>query len=174
MSDTENTQQQAEFDPDAWIDSQPEELRPLIEQFKDHHVTAVQRALEAERAEKKTLARQIKDLSAKATGSSDLEKQIQDLSSKADASTLRADFYEEAAKRSINPARFGAAFKVAQVDGLISDKGRIDWDGLKDAYPEFYVSAEKKAATSSGASNGRTETAKKKTSMNDLIRGARG
>src|ERR1051325_209486 len=97
----ENENNNTDFDPDAWVDSLPEDQRELAEKFREHHVANVQRALEAERTEKKTLSKQIKELSSKATGNTDLEKQLQELSSKADASTLRADFYEEAARRNV-------------------------------------------------------------------------
>lgn len=171
MSDTnENTTENVDFDPDAWIDSLPEEQRPFAERFREHHVTAVQQALANERKERKALAAQVKELSAKATGNTDVEKQLQELSSKADASTQRADFYEEAAKRGVVPSRFSAAFRVAQVEGLINDKGRVDWEGLKEGYGEFFAT-EQKPKGGSGAGAGVGDKPKPKQDMNALIRG---
>lgn len=122
---------------DAWHSSLNDEQRKLIEARFSDDTKALKGALDKERDEAKTLAKQLKDLQGKAEKGSELEKALTDLQAQLAAATQEKQFILDAPAKGVSNIK--AAYKLAVADGLIDAKGNIDWDGLKGAYPELFV-----------------------------------
>jgi hypothetical protein len=141
---------------DTWHGSLNDEQRKLIEARFNEDTKALKGALDKERDESKTLAKQIKDLQGKAEKGSELEKALTDLQAQLAAATQEKDFILNAPAKGVSNIK--AAYKLAVADGLIDAKGEIDWDGLKGAYPELFV--QPKPATPPPPNTNATSTSK--------------
>lgn len=160
---TENT----EFNFDNWLGEQPEHVRKGYE----GKTQGLHSALETERNQRKEFAKQLKELSAKAEKGSEAERALGEMSSRVELAEQRAAFYEDAGKPEIGCSNPKAAFLVAQADGMFKRSGEPDWNAIKQAAPELFVSR-KMPPGNAGSGNG--APAPKGGSMNDYIRAAAG
>lgn len=143
---------------DAWIATQPETVKAII----DAHVNGLRNSVDTERQQRREFAKQIKDLTGKLDANSDAAKQLGELSANLEAAQKRADFYEKATAAGC--VRLKPAFLVAQADGLTVEQ-------VKTQYPELF------AATRPPTSNAGSGTQAPPTggvTMNELIRRAAG
>ena len=157
------SQQQQPLTFDSWFESQPEEIKGLI----DSNVSGLKSALDSERNERKALAKQIADLKGKAEKGSELEQQLNALNAQLEATSAKQAFYESA------PADVGnlkLAWMAAQ-DGHTDKKGNVDWNSLRSAYPELF---RKQTTPPANAGNGRGQEGGNQQSMNSFIRKAAG
>lgn len=135
----------------------------------DEHVNGLKTALHTERDNRAALAKQIKDLAAKADKGSELEKQLTDASAKLEAAERRAAFAEDAIKPEIGCTNVKAAFALAQAEDLFDRHGRPDWNALKVTAPELF-----RKPTVGSADGGAGTNQGPKLDMNTLIRRAAG
>ena len=135
----------------------------------DTHITGLKTALDTERTNRAALAKQIKDLAAKADKGSELEKQLTDASAKLEAAERRAAFAEDAIKPEIGCTNVKAAFALAQAEDLFDRHGRPDWNALKATAPELF-----RKPTVGSADGGAGTNQGPKLDMNTLIRRAAG
>jgi hypothetical protein len=136
---------------DEWHGQLNDEQRKLIESKFDTDAKALKSALEKERDEAKTLAKQIKELQGKAEKGSDMEKALQDLQAQLTAANQEKSFILEAPAKGVTNVK--AAYKLAAADGLIDAKGAVDWDALKGSYPELFAAAKPPAPPDTNAGN---------------------
>ena len=101
-----------ELNFDEWMATQPEPVQSLL----DKHTGGLRTALQTERDNAKTLARQVKELSGKLDANSDAGKQLAELSGKLETEQRRADFVQEAAAAGCRDLRL--AWLAANADGL--------------------------------------------------------
>lgn len=148
---------------DSWFESQPEEIKGLI----DTNVLGLKSALDSERNERKALTKQLSELKGKAEKGSELEQQLNSLSAQLESQAAKATFYESAPA---DVANMKLAWMAAQ-DGYIGKGGAVDWNGLKNTYPELF---RKQAAPPANAGNGRNQEGGNQQSMNNFIRKAAG
>lgn len=127
-------QQQAPLTFDAWITGQPEEIKALL----DGHTKGLKSALESERSQRSDLAKQVRDLAAKAEKGSEMEKTLTDLQGKLEAEQKRVAFLEDAGRPEIGCSNPKAAYLIAQADGLFDRHGQPDWAAIKAAAPELF------------------------------------
>lgn len=99
-------------DFDTWIAGQTSDVRGLL----DKHTTGLRTALQTERENAKTLAKQLKDLGKTLDANSDAAKQVADLSGKLETEQKRAAFYEQAQAAGCRDLRL--AWLAASADGL--------------------------------------------------------
>jgi hypothetical protein len=104
----------------------------------DTHVNGLKSALNTERTNRADLAKQIKDLAAKAEKGSELEKQLGDASARLEAAERRATFAEDAIKPEIGCSNVKAAYALALAENLFDNRGRTDWQTLKTLAPELF------------------------------------
>ena len=149
---------------DSWFGSQDETVKGLI----DAHVTGLKGALEGERNERKTLAKQIAELKGKAEKGSELEQQLTNLNAQLESQSTKAAFYESAPA---DVANMKLAWMAAQQDGYIGKGGNVDWNGIKSAYPELF---RKQITPPANAGNGRNQEGGNQQNMNAFIRKASG
>lgn len=163
------TAEQQPLSFDSWITEQPDPVKSLL----DGHTRGLKSALDSEREARKGMEKQIKDLAAKAEKGSDLERQLTELVNQQNAAEVRAAFYEEA--HSVGISNLKLAYIVASQEGMIDQKGRVNWEGLKKGYPELFAATIKPAPGNAGSGTGSAPGQKSANQiMNDFIlRGGR-
>lgn len=151
---------------ESWLGSQDETVKGLI----DAHIKGLKSALESERAQRSDLARQLRDVTAKAEKGSELEKALMEVSTQLEAAERRAAFYEEAGRPEIGCLNPKAAFALAQAEDLFDKRGRVDWEALKANAPELF----RPRVPQGNAGLGTSGPPPAHKSMNDFIRRAAG
>ena len=149
---------------EKWSESLTDEQKALMET----HTKGLKGALDSERTNAANLAKQIKELSAKAEKGSELEKSLAELNSKLEDQNSYVEFLEEAGKAGVSNVKL--AWIAVKQDGLIDSKGWVNFDSLKKDYPELFGEKQKSsgdAGAGAGGSGGKLD-------MNTIIRHAAG
>lgn len=118
-------------DFDAWIQSQGDEIKALYEK----KTTGLKSALDDERSTRKTLSKQIADLSRQAEEGSKLRGELEKLSAAQEAANRKAAFYEGAPADVTN---LKLAWLAADDAGLVDKTGEADWTALRKQMPELF------------------------------------
>lgn len=134
----------------AWLDAQPEPIKALANQ----HTAGLKTALDAERAQRKELTKQLSELSRAAQEGSEAKKQLDAMAAKLTEAEQRDAFTEAALKVSVDPKAIKLAYIAAKQDGLISDKGKADFEALKASYPQLFIQAPKPVAPTATVAGG--------------------
>lgn len=161
----ENTQGNGETPPtgetpsyDEWYSGQGEDVRGLI----DGHTRGLRSALDSERAQAKTLAKELKALSGKLDANSEAAKELETVRTKLESAQAQAEFYEVATAAGCRDLRL--AWLVASADDLTVDQ-------VKARHPDLFMTQRQVAAN---AGNGAGNPPPAGRSMNDYIRRAAG
>ena len=148
---------------DAWLSAQDDAARRLVES----HITGLKGALDSERTERKSLAKQIRELSARADEGSDLRKRLDALTGDLESASRKAAFYESAPA---DAANLRLAWLAAQDGGLVASDGKVDWNRLRTHHPELF----RRAVPTGNAGSGAQQEGQGGGSMNAFIRAAAG
>lgn len=147
---------------DTWIAGQDASVKTLLE----GHAKGLKSALDSERESRKSLEKQLKDLAGKAEKGSELEKQLGELLSQQQGAQTRAEFYEAAHAAGVSNLKL--AYVVASQEGLIDQKGRVNFDEMKKQFPELFGASPKPAPGNAGT--GTNNQLSDRTSMDEFIR----
>jgi TolA-binding protein len=147
---------------DTWLAAQDANVRGLL----DGHTKGLKNALDSERESRKGLEKQLKDLAGKAEKGSELEKQLNDLLTQQQTAQTRAEFYEAAHAAGVSNLKL--AYVVASQEGLIDQKGRVNFDEMKKQFPELFGASQKPAPGNAGT--GTNNQLSDRTSMDEFIR----
>ena len=148
---------------DEYLATQPETVRALA----DTYANGLKTALASEREERKTLAKQLRDATAKAEQGSATAKALEEISGQLANTERRAAFFESALTANcVNPK---AAYLVASAEGMFRKDGSPDWPALQAAIPELF---RKPGQANAGAGTGQPPPAR--VGMNEFIRKAAG
>ena len=153
---------------DAVVAALPEADRALYEQ----HTTGLRNTVQATRQERDALQQQLGELT-KALGKNDPEAAkalLAQMATELDTSRRRGDFLETAMRPEIGCSNPGAAFAIAQSQGLFDARGNPNWDAIKQAVPELF----RKPIPAGNAGAGTGSPPAGKVGMNDWIRQAAG
>lgn len=151
---------------DTWYANLSGDVKGLI----DGHVTGLKSALDSERAERKSLAKQIGDLKGKAEKGSELETQLGQLTAQLETLGTKTTFYETAPGDLSNPR---LAYLAASEGGHINAKtGTVDWAALRTSYPELFRRQAPPPPANGG--QGRNQNGAAEPNMNLFIRRAAG
>lgn len=151
---------------DAWLESQAPEIKGLYEA----HTKGLRNALVAERSERDALAKQMREASGKLEAGSEAQKALQAIQAKYEALERRQSFTDEAVKPGIGCTDARLAYLAALEIGAISDKGKIDWDTLRQQFPALF----KSAVGNANAGTGTGAPPPVKVDMNQMLRRAAG
>lgn len=143
---------------DTWLAGQDDTVKGLL----DKHTGGLRTALHTERENAKTLAKQVKDLAAKADASTEAGKQLVDLSGKLESAEKRAAFVEEAAAAGCRNVKL--AWLAASADGLTLKQ-------VQEQHPDLFAPQRPPTHAGNGAQQGGGGQAK---SMNAFIRRSAG
>ena len=152
-----------------WIGTiEDETQRETVNGLLAAHVGKLEKALSSERETRKDLEKQVRDLASKAEKGSDSQKQLEELANNLEEAGRKSNFYEEAHKAGVSNLKL--AFVVATQDDLFDKRGNVDFEQMKESYPELF-GAKKVPDGNAGSGNGKTPDGK---SMNAFIRKAAG
>lgn len=157
-------QGQAPASFEAWLAAQGEESRQLV----TGHISKLQGALSDERTQRRTLAKQIDDLSKQAEQGSQLRGQLEKLSADFEGMSRKTAFYESAPAEVTN---LRLAWLVANDAQLVDAQGKTDWAKLRATAPELFKRVTPPAHAGAGAKQGGVDDGR---SMNAFIRAAAG
>jgi hypothetical protein len=152
-----------EFNFDAWLGEQPEQVRTGI----NSHTAGLKSALEAERQQRKTFANQLKELTPRAEKGSELERALNETSSRLEQIERQLDFVREAGKSEIGCTNPDLAYLVAQSKDLFRSTGAPDWTAIKEAAPELFG---RKVTPPGNAGSGNSSPPAQPGGMNEWIR----
>lgn len=151
---------------DEYIATQSEDVKGLAEA----HTTGLKSALASERGQRKGMAKELREATAKLDAGTDVAKQLGEMSSRYDLAAKKASFYEEAGQTEIGCVNPKLAFLVASADDLFSRTGDPDWRAIKESAPELFQRST--GTTNAGAGTGKPPPASQ--GMNEIIRDAAG
>lgn len=150
-ADESNGQASGELAFDAWLETQDEKIKGLL----DGHTKGLKTALDSERETRKGLERQVRDLATKAEKGSQAEKDLTEFADKIAEADRKAEFYDAAHKAGVSNLRL--AYITAVTEGLFDKKGNVDFAGMKTNFPELF-GVRKAAAGNAGDGTESTET----------------
>lgn len=155
--------------PETWelaLAALPEEVQTLYTE----HTTGLRSALTGERKERKSLAKQLRDVSAKLEENSEARTELEQMTTQLDDAEKRADFVEDAVKEGVRNPRL--AWLAAKEDEEAFDRrGNVNWAHLKEQYPELFAP---ERSTRSNAGAGTNNDRAQPRDMNRIIRRAAG
>lgn len=161
-------------DADAWADSLDDAGKTALNAYVALETTRLKTALDTERAQRKELAKQLKELSVKPADDTAWKAKIEAISGQLSEANLKASFYESAAGQDdLAAKRYGAAYKIAKIDGLIDEDGAVDWAALKEQHDYLFSTPVVATPAKGHAGNGVGGRAQKPQNINDVLRGAR-
>ena len=151
---------------DAWHSALPEAEQKLIADREG----GLKTALKAERDARGEAEKSLREVAAELEAGSDAQTKVLELADAELAATLKAEFYEEAHGASVSNLKL--AYHVATTEGFIDKRGKVDFAGMKEQYPELFV---KKFIPDGGAGDGTGGNLPGgKVDMNSLIRAKAG
>jgi hypothetical protein len=154
--------QQGAVTYDAWLASQPDDVKSMV----DGHIGGLKSALQGERERSKTLEKNLRDAASKAEKGSENETRLTELANQAGEATRKAAFYEGAVTAGV--ANLKLAYLAAVNDDLFKKDGSVDFETMKKTYPELFGAK----ATNNAGSGG--DQVSSKPSMDDFIRAKAG
>ena len=152
---------------DTWIKDQTDPVKSMM----DTHTKGLKTALDSERESRKKLEKDLRDMAGKAEKGSEAEKQLTEMVNKISESDRRADFYEAAHAAGVTNLKL--AFIVASQDDLFDRRGAVNFETMKQSYPELFGTAKVKPPAGN-AGDGNNNNNPPGHTMNDYIRTAAG
>jgi hypothetical protein len=146
---------------DSWLATQEEPVKQLVAA----RFAVLEDTLQTERSERKSLAKQLKDLSGKLDADSEAAKQLATITANMEAERKRADFYEQATVAGCVKPKL--AYLAAQADGLTVEQVKVQ-------YPELFAQARAAPPPPVYAGNGTQAPPAVADTMDTLIRRAAG
>ena len=151
---------------DTWHGALPEAAQNLIAE----HEGSLKSALKTERDARSDAEKNLREVAAELEAGSDAQKKVLELADAEAAASQKAEFYEEAHNASVSNLKL--AYHVATTEGFIDKRGKVDFAGMKEQYPELFV---KKFIPDGGAGEGTGgKLPGRKVDMNSLIRAKAG
>ncbi len=151
----------------AWLQGQPEEQRAVIARLYEAETQGLKSALRSEREARGGLEKQLREIGKQLDEGSEARKQLEAAASELQAAQQRVAFYENAPGELVNPK---LAWLAAQEIGAFDQRGNVNWDAVKQAFPELFKKAVVAGAVNAGSGN----AAPKPFDMNTALREAAG
>lgn len=164
-SETPPEQETTPLEFDSWLGQQPDEVKTLL----DGHTKGLKSALSSEREARGKLEKELRDAAKKAEKGSEMEQQLTSLADQVAESDRKTEFYEAAHAAGVTNLKL--AYLVAVQDEMFDRHGRVNWDAMKQSYPELFAGAKKPPAGNAGAG---TQEPPKTGGMNEFIRRSAG
>jgi len=171
VEEPKGTEVQPKEEPKAlewkpWHDALPKEAQELVAEREK----GLKGALDTERDARKTAEKDLRAVAKKLDEGSDAQNEVLKLADQVAEGTTKADFYEEAHKAGVSNLKL--AYHVATTEELFDKRGGVNFDKMKDAYPELFG---KKAPPKGNAGDGTgSAPGGQKVGMNEYIRRSAG
>ena len=152
---------------DAWFEAQDETTKGLI----TGHTKGLKSALDSERGMHSDLEKQLREAASKLEEGSEARTALEEQAATLAADSDRADFYETAHAEGITNLRL-AWLAVGEDNSLRDRRGNVNFETLKEKYPELFAGEAKPPPGHPGAGAGAQD--KQAGTMNDYILEAAG
>lgn len=129
-NEANDTQSFADFS--SWLATQPDNIRAAI----DEHIRGLKSALTAEREQRRTFERQLREAAAKMAADSEARRALDEHVQRLSVMERQSRFYEDAHVHGCTNLRL--AFIAATDAGLVRDDGTADWDAVRTRFPELF------------------------------------
>ena len=130
------------------------------------HESGLKAALSAERDARGDAEDKLRAVAKDLEKGSEAKAAVLKLADDLAVETAKAEFYEEAHGAKVTNLKL--AYHIANTEGFIDKRGKVNWDGMKKEYPELFA---KKVIPDGGAGDGTgAGLPSEKVDMNALIR----
>ena len=146
----------------------PEEHRNLYQ----NHTNGLRSALENERAQRRDLAKQLREATTKMEEGSAARQALEKATADMEAAEQRASFYEDATRPEVGCGNVRLAYIAAQEIDAFDRRGNANWDALKKAFPELFVKPKPPSGNAGAGVNNNVPS--RPFNMNDAVRHAAG
>lgn len=129
--------------PQTW-DSYLEGLSDDIKALYNTHTQGLRNTVQATRTERDALSQKLGELT-KALGKDTPEEArrlLSEMQGGLETANRRATFYEQATSREVGCRNPKLAWLAAQESGAVNEKGEVNWETLKQGYPELFGPAQ--------------------------------
>ena len=133
---------------DTWYEGQDDTVKGLIE----GHVGGLKSALGTERDARGKAEEGLLKVAGKLEKGSEAQKEVLRLADVAASANTKADFYEIAQAAGVSNLKLG--YHVAVTDELIDKRGNVNFEKMKETYPELFAKAPKTPSADAGAGKG--------------------
>jgi len=151
---------------ETWHKTLPKEVQTLIAD----HESGLKTALGSERDARKTAEKDLRDVAKKLEEGSEAQIEVLKLADDVAVGNTKADFYEDAHEAGISNLKL--AYHVATTEDLIDKRGNVDFDKMKENFPELFTKPTRKPQGGAGAGAG--DDLGQKAGMNAWIRSQAG
>jgi hypothetical protein len=149
------------------------ETLPEVEQeLYANHIKGLKSALQSERQGRQDMARQLREATQQLEAGSEIRAQFEQLTVQAEAAEKRATFYEEAQGQGV--ANLRLAWLAAQEMDVFDRRGNVDWEGLREQFPELFRQTQVSSTSRGNAGAGTAGTTPSSKDMTAMIRRAAG
>ncbi len=121
------------FNFEAWMKEQSEEAQEGLKTYE----SGLKTALTKERDNRGDLEKELREAAKKAEAGSEAQKRLTEMADKLADKEREADFYRDAPGKGV--VSLELAFIAAESAGLFDSRGRMNWDALKERYPELFA-----------------------------------
>lgn len=129
-------QQQQELTWDTWLEAQDEGVKGLV----DGELKGLKSALEAERRERKSMEKQLREAAAKLEKGSEKRASLEQQADRLQEMEHQTAFYDAAHAAGVLNLRL--AWLAARDAGLVSEKdGSVDVEKLREQFPQLFAPA---------------------------------
>lgn len=115
-----------------WHDALPKEAQELVADREK----GLKSALDTERDARKTAETDLRTVAKKLEKGSEAQKEVLKLADEVAEGATKADFYEDAHKAGVSNLKL--AYHVATTEDLFDKKGNVNFEKMKEAYPELF------------------------------------
>jgi len=129
---------------DTWHKTLPKNVQTLIAD----HESGLKTALGSEREARGTAEKDLRKVAKKLEEGSDAQKEVLKLADEVAVGNTKADFYEDAHKAGISNLKL--AYHVATTEDLFDKRGNVDFEKMKENFPELFSKSPRKPTASAG------------------------
>lgn len=151
---------------DTWHNTLPKNAQTLVAD----HVKGLKTALGSERDARKTAEKDLRDVAKKLEEGSVAQKEVLKLADDVAVGNTKADFYEDAHTAGVSNLKL--AYHVAVTEELFDKRGNVNFEKMKEQYPELFGKSPRRPP--GGAGDGAGGDLGQKPDMNAFIRTSAG
>jgi hypothetical protein len=149
---------------EEWMSDQGDDVKGMF----DEHIQGLKSALVSERENRKKLEKEVRKLASDLEKGSEAEEKLGALADELGEIDRKAGFYEAAHAAGVRNLKL--AYYTSVHDGLFDKRGEVDFEVMKERYPELFRSV----VVPGNAGEGRGDGVPARSGMNEFIRRSAG
>lgn len=146
---------------EEWLGGQSDDVRDAYQA----HTRGLKSALDSEREQRRTVEKQLREMAQKSEKGSDAQTKLTEMADQLESANEQAEFYDAAHRAGVSNLKL--AYMIARQDGLFDKRGQVNFEAMKNQYPELFP---QRPVTPKGNAGAGRESPGAKTDMNQFIR----